>query len=53
MGTPVLHTLNEAAVELDRLLTDLNVYSRADSSLRAIAAKVANCAQQAPDIALA
>ncbi len=53
MATPVLHALNQAAVELDRLLTDLNVYSRADSSLRAIAAKVANCAQQAPDIALA
>ena len=53
MAAPVLHTLNEAAVELDRLLTDLNVYSRADTSLRAIAVKVASCAQQAPDIALA
>lgn len=49
----VLRELNEAAVELDQLLTDLSVYSRADTSLRALAVKVEQAALRAPDIALA
>ena len=53
MNTPILRTLNEAAADLDKLLTDLNVYSRAETSLRDLAVKVEQAAQRAPDIALA
>ncbi|MDB5960759.1 MAG: hypothetical protein JWP59_2053 [Massilia sp.] len=50
---PVLRRLNAASSRLDALLTSLSVYSRADSSLRAIAAGVAAAAAHAPDVAIA
>ena len=53
MIDPVLRRLNAASSELDALLTGLNVYSRADTSLRTIAAGVIEAATDAPDIALA
>ena len=49
----VLRRLNAASTSLDALLTALNVYSRADTSLRAIASAVIEAATSAPDIALA
>lgn len=49
----VLRELNLAAVQLDRLLTELNVYSRAESSLRAIASAVVDAANRAPAVAIA
>ena len=48
---PVLRRLNAASTSLDALLTALNVYSRADTSLRAIATAVIEAATSAPDIA--
>ncbi len=53
MNPSLLRTLNDAAAQLDKLLTDLNVYSRADTSLRALARKVEQAALQAPEIAIA
>lgn len=53
MTSPVLRDLNAATVALDTLLTSLSVYSRADSSLRAIAAQVVDAAARSPDIAIA
>lgn len=49
----VLHALNLATSQLDRLLTALGAYTEADPVLREIAQTVASAVDRAPDVAVA